>query len=247
MATNNFGPLDLIIGFFTLTFVSISIILGIILISKYFKYKERAFILVGITWMLIVSPYWSDVTAFIYQLFTQKLIVERIYFFITFCFVPIAHIIWIISFTNLMMYEKRKKTILWIILIESILFEILFIIFIIFDPTIIGTQVDALTNDWNIFAIIYFIFSLVLFVGTGFLCAIKLYKSNLKEIKLKGIFLFIAFTCFMIGGIFDAIFTATYRLILIIARIIMIMSAFCFYIGFVMPDFIKKLFIKNIE
>ncbi len=37
--------------------VIISIILGIVIAQKYRKFKKIEFILVGLTWMLLVSPY----------------------------------------------------------------------------------------------------------------------------------------------------------------------------------------------
>ena len=57
--------LEYLQGGLTLAFVLISLILGIIIISKYFNYKNRQLLLVGLTWIFLVSPYWPDAISFL--------------------------------------------------------------------------------------------------------------------------------------------------------------------------------------
>ncbi|MHA1467605.1 MAG: hypothetical protein ACTSP6_05940, partial [Promethearchaeota archaeon] len=59
------------------------------------------------------------------------------------------------------------------------------------------------------------------------------------EIKLRGKFLMAAFISWTFGAIADAIIPLTV-ITLPIIRIILITSAIEFYIGFVLPDWIKK-------
>ncbi|MBN1800290.1 MAG: hypothetical protein JW891_02230 [Candidatus Lokiarchaeota archaeon] len=53
-------PILFIQGALTLSFTLISLILGILLILKYLRYKEKQLLLVGITWIFLTSPWWPD-------------------------------------------------------------------------------------------------------------------------------------------------------------------------------------------
>ena len=73
----------------------------------------------------------------------------------------------------------------------------------------------------------------------GVLIAINSIKSDTPEIKLRGKFLLAAFISWSFGAIADATIPLTV-ITLPIIRIILITSAIEFYIGFVLPDWIKK-------
>jgi len=52
-------PLDIVNGTFGLLFVVISIILGVIIVLKYFKTKDKNFLLVGFTWIFLISGWYG--------------------------------------------------------------------------------------------------------------------------------------------------------------------------------------------
>jgi len=58
-------PFEMFYGSFTLLSVAISTILGILIALKYKKYGKVDYLAVGITWLLLASPYWSDAIQFI--------------------------------------------------------------------------------------------------------------------------------------------------------------------------------------
>ncbi len=49
---------DIANGIILVIFCVISIYVGIRIISKYFEYKPREFILLGLTWICVVSPWY---------------------------------------------------------------------------------------------------------------------------------------------------------------------------------------------
>ena len=51
-------------GALTLVAVLVSIVLGLSIISKYFKFKDKNLIFVGITWIGMFSPYWGDAISY---------------------------------------------------------------------------------------------------------------------------------------------------------------------------------------
>jgi hypothetical protein len=67
--------------------------------------------------------------------------------------------------------------------------------------------------------------------------------SENKEIRLKGQFLIAAFIFFFIGALMDAAIPLSPE-ILVITRIILIVSALLFDIGFFFPEFIRNIFLS---
>lgn len=69
-------------------------------------------------------------------------------------------------------------------------------------------------------------------------------KSDNPEIKLKGKFLILAFVSWSIGAVLDAALPLNI-MTLMLARIILILSAIEFYCGFILPNFVKRIFKKE--
>ncbi|HEY0090460.1 MAG TPA: hypothetical protein VGB37_16540, partial [Candidatus Lokiarchaeia archaeon] len=181
-------PLETLQGVLTLTFVLISFILGFIIILRYIKYKVRQLLLVGITWIGIISPYWPDAISFVMIITTGTQLDELIYFFLANALIPLVHIIWMMAFTDFL-YKKDRKIILTIISIEAIIFELFFLYFIFTDITLIGTRIAPFYVRWAAFIIVYLFYSIVLFTVTGILFARQSLKSDKKDLLLKGKFL----------------------------------------------------------
>lgn len=238
------NTLQILQGSFTLVFVLISLALGFLIISKYFKYEKREYLLVGITWIFLVSPYWPDAISFLLILFTGTKLNEPTYFFLANGFIPVIHITWIIVITDFM-YKDKQKYLLSVFIIESIAFEIIFLTVLFMNPYLIGTpQSNPFVVEWNIFIDLYLIISIALFLITGLLFASESLKSDSKELRFRGWFLISAFISFTIGTLIDVILEIT-EITIVIARLFVIIAAFCFYLGFTMPNFIKKILIKE--
>ncbi len=232
-------------GILTFIAVIISFILGIIIMIKYKKFKKVEFILVGLTWIFVVSPYWSDAIQFITITFFEYQISSEIYFFIANAFIAPIHIVWILALTRLV-FRKAAKPLMIIFTTEAILYEAFFLFSFFSDPNQIGTQMSAFVAEWAIWIQIYLLVSIVLFLVTGFIFASKSLKSPNKELKLKGWFLIFAFILFTIGTVIDVIGADNPTEIMIfLARTFVIISSILFYIGFTLPRFIKELFIKS--
>lgn len=232
-------------GFLTFLAVIISLLLGIIIMLKYRKFKKVEFILVGLTWIFVVSPYWSDAINFITITFFEYQISSELYYFIANIFIAPIHVVWILALSKLM-FRKRKKTLLIIFTTEAIIYEAYFFFSYFTDPSQIGTQMSAFVVEWAIWIQIYLLMSIVLLLLTGFIFSRKSLKSDSKELKIKGWFLIFAFILFTIGTVIDVIAAdAPTELTIFLARTFVILSSIFFYIGFTLPRFIKELFIKS--
>ncbi len=242
--------LETLQGAFTLAFVLVSVLLGLSFVIKYFRRGVIEFLLVGITWMGIVSPYYPDAINFILILWTKNQLSVVTYFFLANALIPPIHITWMLAFTSLY-YREHKKKIVTIFAIEAFIFEIVYIFLLFIKPAFIGTQKGPFYTDWELFVEAYLIFSIIVFLITGIMFARYYFKSLSKEAHLKGIFLIIAFISFTVGTSIDAFIIDTFvtasELVIAIARIFLIIAALNFYIGFAMPSWVKNIFIKSEE
>lgn len=238
------SALEIFNGAFTFTSVVISTILGLIIAFKYVKIKRVELLLVGITWILLASPYWSDALQFIMIMLFNAELNSPLYFFLANAFIAPIHITWALAFTNFL-YKKQQKKFMIFFGTEAALFEILFLITFFINPDFIGDQKSAFVVEWAIWIQAYLLFSIIIFLITGFLFARASLKSKNSEIRLKGKFLIIAFVSFTIGTIIDVIGAENpTEITILLARVFVIVSSICFYIGFTLPRFIKDLFIK---
>lgn len=85
---------------------------------------------------------------------------------------------------------------------------------------------------------------LITFFITGIIFSLKSIKLGDAEVKLRGKFLFFAFIFYTVGVFLETILPVT-ALTAVIVRLIVIISAFEFYLGFILPEMIKRVFIKE--
>jgi Na+/citrate or Na+/malate symporter len=82
------------------------------------------------------------------------------------------------------------------------------------------------------------------FLVTGIKFGWETTKSEKPDIKLKGKFIIAAFVSFIIGAILDALLLPN-LLMIIINRAILISGSIEYYLGFILPDKIKKLLLRD--
>lgn len=234
---------EFINGLFSLIFVSISVMVGLIIASRFLKYKDRNLLLVGAAWIFICEPWWAVSINFLLILFTGQILPLEIYLLIGYAFVPVALESWIIALTNLK-YKKKQVTIIISITIINVLYEVLFFYFFFTDIAMIGILQGPVDLKYGIFLMSYLLIVLIIAIVTGILFARTSMKSDNPEIKLKGKFLLMAFIFYFIGSVFS-IFSSYSITLLILARIITILASIEFYCGFILPNWIKRLFLKQ--
>ena len=235
--------LDFLNGSFSLIFVCVSVGIGLKIASKFLEIKQRMFILVGIGWAGICSPWWPSSMVFICYLITGKGLEPQIYFFIGNAFLHFFITIYLIGLTD-MIFHNYQKLLVSIFVAIGVIFEIYFLYYLFTDSSQIGDLKGLFDVTYKSIVMIYLIFCMFSIVIPGILFAIKTLKSESREIKLKGKLLILAFLGYFIGAILDAAITLT-PITLILVRLILIISATLFYLGFLMPNFIKNRMLKS--
>jgi hypothetical protein len=249
---------DILQGSLSLIFVLISFVIGVTIISKYGKNKNRLYILVGLTWLTLSTLWLPEAISFLMSVFIGQTLAIELYFIIGNVFVPVALICWIIAYTDMVNKDKQKIAI-GLVLIFGIVFEVMFFYHFFLDINLIGVISPSrpFSADLGYFlAILLLITFLIIFV-TGFRFSRKSIKSENKEVRLKGkllLFAFIAFTIaaviektarsFLIGTVFPDPDLLLFSVMLVVMRLLLISSAIAFYGGFLLPGWMKKIFTK---
>jgi len=129
--------------------------------------------------------------------------------------------------------------------ILSIIFEIYLFYSLFTNPSSLGTVSGVFSVIWSIYIEIILLSCVAIVLVTGLLFVRESIKSSNPEIKLKGKNLLIAFLLFTLGALLDA--TLTNVITNLIARLILVVSSIEFYIGLILPDWAKKIFLKKIK
>ena len=242
-------PAYVVAGFSSIIGITIATILGVKIILKYFQFKRRIFVFVGLTAILICEPWWPSAFGFLAIMLTGQNLNVETYLILGVVFLPILALCWLTAFTDLL-YHDKQKLILEIFAIYGVIFEIVFFALLFINTSLIGDLRGYYNPNYGLFVRIYQ-YSLMSFLGITFmLFARESLKSENPEIKLKGKLILAAIITFISGASIE-IFTLPGfpKLIsvvfVIIARLIMILTAIEFYGALVLPEWMKKVLLKS--
>jgi hypothetical protein len=233
MGIEDLTQLEILQSVFAIIFVSISLILGFRILFKYFTLKNKELITIGLTWILMTSPWWGPSISFILIVLFDFGLNQFIYLFIGTAFLPLTIICWVYSFCHIA-YPHLKKKIMSTYIVICVIYEIFLIIFLLIDPEIVGTMEGSVNARHNLYALLFDIFILITALTTALLLTRILIKSEEPPIRLKGWLLAIGITSFSIGAILDAALTMN-ALTLVLVRILLISSAIEYYMSFLLP------------
>ncbi len=235
---------EILNGIFSVIIVLVFILVGLLTVLKYRKVKNHIYIWWGIGLLGLGLPWSGGGLSFLIILLTGTALSLEQYLFLSLFFISITLMFWMWTMTELM-YKDKQKIILGIYAIIGIIFEIYFLYYLAHDPQVIGVFIDppldinyvGLTRLYAIFILITVGASLLLFIRESLLI-------EEPEIKLKAKFLLIGIISFIIGSILDG-YVSVNIVAVFIVRILLIFSAVEFYIGWNLPESIKKRFIKD--
>jgi hypothetical protein len=223
-------------GLFSILLIIVFVIVGLKILLKYREYKKRIFFLTGLAWIGISEPWWPSAIGFLMVLFTGSGLTVELYLIINNTFLPIFLFSWLLAVTE-MVQTKRKTLLISMYLLIAVILEVVLIYYLFTDVSQVGVLVSPVDVDFGLIAILHIAFNLIIFMISGLLFSVKTLKLEDPENKLRGKFLLIAFILFLIGAILEIVITLPPN------RIIILLSAIIFYIGFMMPEGIKKRFL----
>jgi len=234
-------------GITALLAVSIGILHGIIVLSRAVKTKERIVFSFFLAVVFTLSPWFPSGFGYLIWLITQGGFLENsFYILLGTIAIPIAIIAWLDVYMTTIRPGKRNL-VLVIFGIISIVFEIYVFYFLYFAPGapiygLLGiiSPANPLDIDYKGFVLIYEAIVVLTAVSTGIHFSITSSKIEEKAMLWKGRFLFLAFFLFGIAAIADAMIELD-PIFIIIIRSMLIFANFFFYVGFLLPKWVRKL------
>ena len=237
MKITELSQLELLQGSFTLIYVIISLIIGCLFCIKYISSKKIELITLGFAWIFLSSAWWGTTAQFLSIIFFSRTISLFWWLLLGNFGIPIAILCWIYSISHIM-YAENEKKILLLFLAICVPYEIILLVLLFTDPTLVGTQVATFNTISRPYIIVFQMFALISAVITGIIFSVKSMKVDDKEIKWKGRILFIAFISFFIGSLCDALLALS-EVPLVIIRLILISSSIDYYLAWFLPDRLK--------
>ncbi|TFG30634.1 MAG: hypothetical protein EU532_00670 [Promethearchaeota archaeon] len=235
-------PLEILNGSMSVLYVILNIIVGLVLISKYFKYKSRPLLFMGISMILLSEVWFTHGLAFILILTTGSGLSPEMFFLCAYTLVPWATLSWMVVITDLI-YKDKQKLILSIYTIFGIVYSLFFFYLLFTNISLIGQLESPIDPHTGPFLTGYLLIILINVFITGFLFFRESRKSKDSEIRLKGLLFFLSSTSFVIASILDTL--PLNIVIIIIVRLLLILAAIEIYGAFILPEWMKKLFLKE--
>jgi len=232
-------------GIFSLSIIIVYTILGIIICSRYFKYKNKIFLYVGILWIGLGEPWYGSALSFLYTLMTQNTLPLQLYILAANIGVPFFLFIWIVALTQLLnLYITKKKVVQIIFAVYGIFIETMLIYFVITAPTSLGELSGLVDIEYTGWLRYYLLSVLLILLISGILIAINSSKSDQRDVRFKGYLICLGYVLFVVGSALDTAIPLN-PITLPITRIIVIIGGIVFFLGFLMPDILKQHFLKK--
>ncbi len=239
---------DTLNGSLSFVFVILSTIVGIIIITRYFKEKNITILYMGGALILIACPWWPSTISLFLGLATGGTgLPETYYIILGNVMIPGFHILFTASLMELK-WPDKKNLMLGVLIAIDIVFEILLFLFV-FDTNLRHSQLGMLQSpsitDIEFVGMlqIYLTLTIIYIVVLGIIIARETMLLIDREIRLKGKFLLMSFICFGIGAFMDGMLDLTAPIIAI-SRSFLISAAIFFYLGFILPKWLKDRFLK---
>ncbi len=232
--------IEIINGIFSLILVTLFLIVGLRIAFRYVSLKDKLYLYVGIAWVLMAVPWYPSTTSFLVSLYNNGMGLQympSIFFGLGTVLLPVPIILWFRALFELLKIEKQNL-ILIISALVALIYEIVLWFYLITDPSIIGTIISPFDANYGMFMTIVQVLSLLIVIITGYKFGSISLKSERVEHQIRGKFLIIAFISFTIGALFDVI-SALALFLIVIGRIIIISSGYEFYLGFILPKFVR--------
>ncbi|MFX1340199.1 MAG: hypothetical protein ACFFDK_16430 [Promethearchaeota archaeon] len=236
--------LDLmVLGIVTLVYIFFLSAIGIKIGLIYFKNKKRVYLYTGLSIMGTAVPWSGAAIFFISEVFFDIIPPMEIFFLFHGAFIPLFSVLWILAMLDVFEVYPKKRT--WIKIIMIIFWtslNIIYLIFIFTDTTLLGTLTENnVIVDYAPFNQLYLSIALIQVVITLTLLGVYSWKSDDPKIHLRGKLIIISVCIFASSVILEILMPIIPMLIL--ARFLVMFYAVFYYMGFIMPKWVENMFL----
>ncbi len=223
---------------FSIILIIIYIVIGATISLKYFKIKQRTFLLMGLAWILLSMLWWSSVINVFLLIINPEGIglSAEAYFIFSGILSPFCILFFVTAFTDLTL-KKYQHYFQFLVILIGVIYYFVSFYFLITNPRILIIKDEPIKVINSPFITSFTLLSIIIVEVVGISFAIDSINSEKRIIRVKGVLILIAFILLPIGGIIDA--TLSFEFLEFIDRIILIISVTIFYFGFIMPEWLK--------
>ena len=195
----------------------------------------------GLTLIFLSSGWYGTSESFLIALlYGNEGLTFQVIALLNFIPLPIGLISWTMAFTNLL-YKDKQKLLVGMVLLLTVFFYTAFLYALYTNPVAVGEKITPVDTKGNsLFLLSYIFIFIIIIVLTGIKFGHETMKYEDPDMKLKGKLLIFAFPAYAIAGLLDSYIPST-AITLVLFRVILILSAFGFYGGFILPKWLKKL------
>ncbi|MFX0186621.1 MAG: hypothetical protein ACFE8A_02675 [Candidatus Hodarchaeota archaeon] len=231
-------------GIFGIISTCTAFLLGIIVLYKAIDTKQKLLFLFFLTVTCTASPWYPSGLGYIYLLITGNTFDYRFYILLGTVLIPIAIHAWLTIYMTII-FPKKKNLVLILYGVIAIIFYIYLFYFLYLAPgapieNMIGIKRTIIDIDYKGFVLVYLLILIITTIITGIHFSLISMRTDSIVVKWKGKFLLAAFISFGIGAFIDGLLELSI-ITLIICRLIILFSTLFFYIGFIMPKWMKKI------
>lgn len=232
-------------GLLSLLTVSVCFLVGLIMLIKYFQFRKKELLFVGLAWIAVYQPWWPGTFAFLVNIFgiVDGSIGARLYILIATMAIPPTTYAWFMGVTE-MLFEGKRNLLVGFYVVGTLLMSIFIIATVIVDPTLLGT-IQIVNADYGIIMTLYFMFINISVAVTCALMGRGSLRSKIPQVQLRGKFLIAASICYFLGGILDVGLIESIPWIIFISRTILMSGSVLFYLGFLLPKSLERLLLKE--
>ena len=234
---------------FTISVLSVKFMLSFQKTRKAEIRSRRELFSLGCAWFTFAIAYIMGTLSFIWIIVYGKPFTNLLLFTIfNVNLAPIVVLSWfytVFKITEKGVKVKKVKNILfWGCVIFCIIFEavVLYIEFELQELSLLGSMQNDFEYEYSYFLKWIVGFFLVSTILVGFYFAHKVHDSEIAKIRLKGIYLLIAFVLLVVSTITDAVIAVIDPIFSLIAKILLLSCSFTFYIGYFLPEWWLKKF-----
>lgn len=233
----------LVLGIVTLIFILVTVFISGKMIYQGIKNNNSSISYVGVVFFGIASLWFGVALNFLSVLILNTIPSLELYFIMHGGFVAFVIPFGIAAITELLVYKDRtRKLLILISLIFAGIMELIYLTIIFTEIELLGTLKAPIQVEYGIFSYVYLSILLVIFLFFGGNFIRESLNSLEPVVKLKGKLLLASLIIFTFGCILEVFFEDIW--IFVVARILMMISAISFYMGFLMPKRVENALLK---
>ena len=238
------SQIDVINGIFTLGMVIVNTAVGAVLIWKSRETKSRPLLAMGIALILLVSPWFTNSINFLLIISNLPSLTPELHLAMSLVPLPIANFAWMVMITDLLL-KKRQKPILIIYFAYAVFFNVVVLTLLPIDSTLVGTFDSPIDTVYSSLISGLILVLLMTVQVNSLLFFVRSRRAESPEARLKATFFLISTTTFVVASILDSRATFEGVAFIIIIRFLLLLGAIEIYWAFLLPDYVKKVFIRS--